>query len=64
MGLGCSLWVFNAEVTAYLGISPPLYFHGCLIALVLSLGMVWETALGGVPLFPFVISVYREQDCP
>ena len=56
--------VFNAEVTVYPGIAPPLYSHGCLIALVLSLGTVWETALGGVLLSPFVISVCQEQDCP
>ena len=30
----------------------------------LSLGTLWETALGGVPLPPSVISVCREQDCP
>ena len=34
--------VFNAEVTAYLGIAPPPYSHGYLIALVLSFGTVWE----------------------
>ena len=27
-------------------------------------GTLWETALGGVPLSPSVISVCREQDCP
>ena len=51
-------------MTAYLEIAPPLYSHGCLITLVLSLGTLWETALGGVPLSPSVISVFREQDCP
>ena len=51
-------------MTAYPGIAPPIYSHGCLIALVLSLGMLWETAFGGVPLSPSVISVCWEQDCP
>ena len=27
-------------------------------------GTLWETALGGMPLSPSVISVCREQDCP
>ena len=44
--------VFNVEVTTYPGIAPLLYSHDCLIALVLSLGTLWEVALGGVPLFP------------
>ena len=60
---GCQLWVFNVEVTAYLGIAPPLYSYGCLITLVLSLGMLQETTLGGMPLSLSVISVYREQNC-
>ena len=56
--------VFNAEVTVYPGIAPPLYSHGYLIALLLSLGTVRETALGGMPLSPSMISACREQDCP
>ena len=60
MGPGCYLWVFNVEVTAYPGIAPSLFSHGCLIALVLSLGTLWETVLSGVPLSPSVISGYRE----
>ena len=51
-------------MTAYPGIAPPLYSHGRLIALVLSLGTLWEIALGGVLLSPSVISICREQDCP
>ena len=51
-------------MTAYPGIAPPLYSHGWFVALVLSLGTLWETAFGGVLLLPSVISVYREQDCP
>ena len=49
---------------AYPGTAPLLYSHGCLIALVLSLGILWETVLGGVLLSPSVISVCQEQDCP
>ena len=64
MESGGQLWVFNAEVTTYPGIAPPLYSHDCLIALVHSLRTLWETALGGVLLSPSVISVCREQDCP
>ena len=52
------------EVTAYPGIAPPLYSHGCLVALVLFLGTLWETALSGVSLSPSMISVCLEQDCP
>ena len=51
-------------MTAYPRIALPLFSHGCLVALVLSLGTLWETALGGVPPSPSVISVCREQDCP
>ena len=51
-------------MTAYPGIVPPLYSHDCLIALVLSLGMLWETVLGGMPLSPSMILVCRGQDCP
>ena len=58
------MWVFNAEVIAYLGIALPLYSHDCLIVLVISLGTLWETALGGVPLSPSMILVYEGQDCP
>ena len=64
MGLGCYLWAFNAEVTTYPRIALPLFSHGCLVALVLSFGTLWETALGGMPPSPSVISVCREQDCP
>ena len=56
--------VFNVEVTVYPGIASPLYSHGYLIALALSFGTLWETALSGVPLSPSAISVCREQDCP
>ena len=48
-------------MTAYPRIALPLFSYGCLVALVLSLGMLWETAFGGMPLSPFVISVCREQ---
>ena len=51
-------------MTAYPGIALPLYSHGRLIALVLSLGTLWEIALGGVLLSPSVILVCWEQDCP
>ena len=44
--------MFNVEVTAYPGIAPPLYSHVWLVALVLSLGTLWEIALGGMPLSP------------
>ena len=40
------------EVTAYPGIASPPYSRDCLIALVLSLGTLWETVLGGVSLSP------------
>ena len=53
--------VFNADVTAYPGIALPLYSHGYLIALVLSLETVWETALGGVLLSPFMISIAENR---
>ena len=55
------MWVFNVEVTAYPRIALPLFFHGCLVAPVLSLRMLWETALGGVRLSPSVISVRQGQ---
>ena len=66
------MWVFNAEVTAYPKIVLPLFSHSCLVAPVLvlplfshsylvapvlSLRALWETALGGMPLSPFVILV-------
>ena len=51
-------------MTTYFGIAPLLYSYDCLIALVLSLGTLWETALGGVPLSPSMILVCRGQDCP
>ena len=51
-------------MTAYPRITLPLFSYGCLVALVLSLGTLWETALGGLLLSPSVISVCREQDCP
>ena len=51
------MWAFNAEVTAYPGIALPLYSHDCLIALVLSLGTLWETAFGGMPLSPVLGNV-------
>ena len=50
-------------MTSYPGTAPPLYSHDYLIALVLSLGMFWGTALSGMPLSPSVILVCREQDC-
>ena len=51
-------------MTACPRIALPLFSHGCLIALVLSLGTLWETDLGGVLLSPSMILVCREQDCP
>ena len=51
-------------MTAYPRIALPLFTHGCLIALVLSLRTLWETTLGGVLLSPSMILVCREQDCP
>ena len=51
-------------MTAYPGIAPPLYPHDCLVALVLSLRTLWETALGGVLFSPSMISICQEQDCP
>ena len=51
-------------MTTYPRIALPLFSHGCLVALVLSLGTLWETALGGVSLFPSVILICREQDYP
>ena len=64
MWSGCWLWAFNAEVTVSSRIAHPPYSYGWLIALVLSLGVLWESAFGGVPLFPSVTSVCRGQDCP
>ena len=46
-----------AELTVSPWIAPPPYSHSWLIALVLSLGTLWEVAFGGVPLFSFVILV-------
>ena len=57
MGPGCYLWVFNVKVTTYPRIALSLFSHSCLVALVLSLGVLWEIALCGVPLSPSVISV-------
>ena len=55
------MWVFNAEVTTYPRIAPLLDSHDCLIALVLSLWTLWETALGGVLFSPSMILVCRGQ---
>ena len=51
-------------MTPYPGIAPPLDSHDCLIALVHSLGTLWETALSGVLLSLSMILVCRWQDCP
>ena len=58
------MWAFNMKVTAYPKIVLLLVSHSCFVALVLSLGTFWETALDGVPPSPSMISVCLEQDCP
>ena len=50
-------------MTAYPRIVLPLFSHGCLVALVLSLGTLWETALCGVLPSPSVISGCWERNC-
>ena len=58
------LWAFNADVTVSPWIAPPPSSYVWPTVLVLFLGMLCEAAFNGVPLFPSMISVSQEQDCP
>ena len=64
MQLDCQLRAFNAEVTDFSIIAPPLCPYSCPPMLVLLFGKTGKVALDGVLLFPFMAPVRRGQDGP
>ena len=64
MRLDYQLRVFNAEVTASPGITPPLRPHSWPTMLVLLFGTFGRAVFKGVPLSPFVTLASRGEGCP